>query len=120
MAAGAFAESPEVGEDVSWYAAALVGDADYDVLSCFANSDFYGWRGGGFSFSLLLFDDGLNAVPEKLANDVFEVGQDVGEGRIDVAGELDGREQGGGWIGGGHEGLDFFSTAVNDFFGVAF
>lgn len=72
MAAGPFAEGPEVGEDVSRDAAALVRHADDDVLGRFADGDLDRGRSGrGARPSLLLLDDGLDRVAQKLANDVL-------------------------------------------------
>jgi len=59
----------------------LVGDADYYVLGRFADCYFYWgwWVREGFGGGFLSFDDGLDAVSEEFTDDVFEVGEDVGE-----------------------------------------
>lgn len=58
-----------------------------------------------------VFDGGLDAVAEELADDVFEVREDVREGGVEVAGEFDGWEGCGGPVGDGGEGCDFAADA---------
>jgi hypothetical protein len=121
VAARALAEGPQVRQDVPRDATPLVGDADYNVLRGFADRDFDGGRGwwGGRAL-LLLLDDGLDGVPQELADDIFEVVEDVWEGGVEVALEFDFGENGGGSISGGGEGLDLLPAAGDDFFSVAF
>jgi hypothetical protein len=65
----------------------LVGYSDNDVLRGFAYQHFDGWQLG--IFRLALFDDSLDGVSQKLANDVFKVTQNVWKRRIDVAVNFD-------------------------------
>ena len=69
---------------------------------------------------LLLLNDGLDGVAQELADDVFQVVENVGEGSIEMTFEFDFGEDSGGPVGGSREGLDLFPAAGDDFLGIAF
>ena len=96
----------------------MITHADYDVLGCFADGNFDWWD--GTVFASVFLDGGLDAVSKELANNIFEVGEDVGECGVEVPGELDFWEDGAGWVGGGGEGGYGFADAGGDFSGGAF
>lgn len=60
-------------QDIARYATSLVTDTDNDMLRRLADCDFdRWWRGiGSISRALLSFNNGLNAVSEKLADYIF-------------------------------------------------
>ena len=83
---------PQMRQQGGRDAAALVRDAEDDVLWGLADEHVdRGWQGGGVGARPVL-DDGLHAVAQQLADDVLEVAGDVGEGRVEVALEADGGE----------------------------
>lgn len=85
-------ERPEVRELHPGDAATTVTDADDDVLVVLTDGDldrvrFHRVRVG--MYLLVSVDDGLDRVSEQFADDVLEVTQNVGEGRVEVALNLD-------------------------------
>jgi len=91
------------------------------MLRRFADGDFNGWRGGRWTRALLLlFNSSLDGVPQQLANDVFEMAEDVGKCGFEMPHDFNFREHCGGSIGSGCEGSDFFAAAGYNFFGIAF
>jgi hypothetical protein len=60
LPARAFAEAPEVRQNLGRDAAPLVGDADDDMLRCLADEDLDGRRRGALPLPLL--NNGLNGV----------------------------------------------------------
>jgi hypothetical protein len=88
-------ERPEVRELHPGDAATTVTDADDDVLVVLADGDldrvrFH--RVGVSMYLLMSVDDCLDRVSEQFADDVLEVTQNVGEGRVKVALNLDFRD----------------------------
>lgn len=80
--------------------------------------------GGGLGVGLFLqlglaVDDGLDRVAEELADDVLEVGEDVGEAGGEVAVDADVGDLGAGPVGGAGEGGDGAGAAVDDVAGLA-
>lgn len=117
---GALAEGPEVREDVVGDAAALVRDADDDVLLGLAQRHVDGGRllGGRVpAAAAVLLDDGLDRVAEQLADDVLEVAEDVGERGVQVAADPDLRDLGAGRVGGPREVLYGFGAVLDDVLG---
>lgn len=88
------------------------------MLGCFADGNFDWWD--GTIFAGVFLDGGLDAVSKELANNVFEVGEDVWECGVEVPGELDFWEDGAGRVGGGGEGDYGFADAGGHFSGGAF
>lgn len=122
LALGAFAEGPEVREFLARDAAAAIGYADDDVLLSFADCDFdgRGRRRGVVGLLLVVLDDGLNGVAEKLADNILEMAEDVREARVEVAVDFDLRDLDVGSVCGAGELGDSFSAAAYDIFGKAF
>ena len=67
----------------------------------------------------LTLNDGLDAVPQELANYIFKMREDVGECGVEVAGEVDCGEGSGGAVGRGAKGKDGGVTAVYYLAGIA-
>jgi hypothetical protein len=91
LALGAFAERPEVREFLAGDAAAAIRYSDDDVLLGFAYCDFdgRGRRGRVVGLFLVALDDSLDGVAQELTDNVFEVAEDVGEARAEVAIDFD-------------------------------
>lgn len=68
-------------------AAALVRDAEDDVLRRLADEHFDGRRAGGL-YGAVVFDDGLEGVAQEFADYVLEVRRDVREGGVEVTLDL--------------------------------
>lgn len=84
------------------------------MLRCLAHCDFDCWR-CPFPSSwrgFLTLNDGLDAVPQELADYVFKMREDVGECGVEVAGEVDCGERSGGAVGRGAKGEDGGVAAV--------
>ena len=79
----------------------MVGYADYDVLGCFAHG-YFDWGRGFRRVVFVVVDDGLDGVAKEFTDNVFEMGEDVGEGGGEVTGEIDCWEEGFGWEVGGY------------------
>ena len=88
-----FGERPQVREHVARDAAPAVRDPDYDVLLGLADGDLDG-RGRRLRLALGVgvgarlgvgVEDGRDRIPQQLADDVLQVAEDVGEGRVQVA-----------------------------------
>lgn len=114
LALRALDEGPEVWHDLARDAAALVGDADDDVVRRLADCDLDGRRLALPALGLVVLDDGVHGVAEELANNVLEVVQDVGEAGGEVALDAD-LGDGDAWaVGRAGEGLDGVTAARDD------
>lgn len=105
------------------YSAPLITNPYDNVLWRLADRDFDGRHHACARPSqvlLLLLHDGLYAIPKQLPNDVFQMGEDVRERSVQVPGQFQGGEQGGGPVGCGGERFNGVETRGDYFFGVAF
>ena len=77
-------------QNVPRYTTSLITNSDNNMLLRLAHC-YFNWRGVcripafGRGRGVLALDDGLDAVSEELADYIFEVGEDVGEGGGEVA-----------------------------------
>lgn len=99
----------------------LIRDSYNNMLLRLTNRDFNRRRLNRRSwYCALFFHDGLDGVTEEFPDYVFDVGEDVGKGGVEVAREFDFWEEGGGTVGGGGEGCYFVPAARYYVGGVAF
>jgi hypothetical protein len=117
LATRALAEAPEIGQQLVRNASALIRDSYNHVLVGFADEHLDRRRFGVLGCTLL--DDGLDRVPQQLANYVLEVAKDVREGRLEMAvhfdlGDLDIRA-----VCASDQLLGGLSAILDDFFGIA-
>jgi hypothetical protein len=116
LASRAFAETPQIRQNLICDSATLVRNSNYDVLCCFANQYLDGRELRIFRPALL--DDGLDGVAQKFADDVLEMTEDVGECRIKMTIHLDFRDLDVRAVGVLDEFLGCFSTVFDYLFRI--
>ena len=115
-----FAERPQILQHIPRYATSLVRHTDDNMLRRLAHRNFNRRYLSFKPSSFLLLNNCLDGVSKQLADDVFEMRENVWECGIQVARELDLRQDGGGAVSCRGESSNGVETGGYDIFGVAF